>query len=35
MRVSALVVYPLKGASAVPLGELELDAMGPTGDRRF
>lgn len=35
MRVSALAVYPLKGASAVPLGELELDAMGPTGDRRF
>jgi uncharacterized protein YcbX len=35
MRVAALVVYPLKGASAVPLGELELDAMGPTGDRRF
>jgi hypothetical protein len=35
MRVTALAVYPLKGASAVPLGELELDAMGPTGDRRF
>jgi hypothetical protein len=35
MRVSALAVYPVKGASAVPLGELVLDAMGPTGDRRF
>ncbi|MGH8721549.1 MAG: MOSC domain-containing protein [Burkholderiales bacterium] len=35
MRVAALAVYPLKGASAVPLDAVELDAMGPAGDRRF
>jgi uncharacterized protein YcbX len=35
MRVATLAVYPLKGAAAVPLERLELDAMGPRGDRRY
>jgi hypothetical protein len=35
MRVAALAVYPLKGARAVPLDEVEFQQMGPTGDRRF
>jgi len=35
MRVSALAIYPLKGAAAVPLERLELDVMGPRGDRRY
>jgi uncharacterized protein YcbX len=35
MRVAALTVYPLKGAAALPLERIELDALGPRGDRRF
>ncbi len=35
MRVEALAIYPLKGAAAVPLERIELDAMGPRGDRRY
>lgn len=35
MRVAALAIYPLKGAQAVPLGAVELDALGPRGDRRY
>ena len=35
MRVGALAVYPLKGARAVALPALELDALGPAGDRRY
>jgi uncharacterized protein YcbX len=35
MRVAALAVYPLKGAAAVPLERVELDVMGPRGDRRY
>lgn len=35
MRVAALAVYPLKGAAAVPLERVELDALGPSGDRRY
>ncbi len=35
MRVEALAIYPLKGAAAVPLERVELDAMGPRGDRRY
>jgi hypothetical protein len=35
MRVSALVIYPLKGARAVPLDEVELEPLGPAGDRRY
>ena len=35
MRVSALAVYPLKGARAVALDEVELEPLGPAGDRRY
>lgn len=35
MRVAALAIYPLKGAQAVALGEVGLDALGPAGDRRY
>jgi len=35
MRVSALAIYPLKGAAALPLERIELDALGPLGDRRY
>ena len=35
MRVAALAIYPLKGAQAATLGEVELDALGPAGDRRY
>lgn len=35
MRVAALVVYPLKGAAALALERIELDALGPLGDRRY
>lgn len=35
MRVAALSIYPLKGAQAVNLAEVELDALGPAGDRRY
>jgi uncharacterized protein YcbX len=35
MRVAALVVYPLKGAAALALERIALDALGPLGDRRY
>jgi uncharacterized protein YcbX len=35
MRVSALAVYPVKGATAVALQSFEIDALGPVGDRRY
>jgi uncharacterized protein len=35
VRVGALAVYPLKGGRAIALDALELDEMGPSGDRRF
>lgn len=35
MRVGALAVYPLKGARALPMEMIELDALGPAGDRRY
>lgn len=35
MRVAALAVYPLKGAAALALERVELDALGPLGDRRY
>lgn len=33
--VSALYVHPLKSAAAVSVGDIELDARGATGDRRW
>jgi uncharacterized protein len=33
--VTALAVHPLKGARAVPLQAVELDELGPAGDRRY
>lgn len=33
--VAALAVYPVKGATAVPLASCEIDALGPIGDRRY
>ncbi len=35
MRVAALAVYPVKGASAVPRESVDIDALGPIGDRRY
>jgi uncharacterized protein YcbX len=35
MRVSALAIYPLKGAAAVALGQVEIDSLGPIGDRCY
>jgi uncharacterized protein YcbX len=35
VRVAALAIYPLKGARAASLAEVELDALGPAGDRRY
>lgn len=35
MRVTALAIYPLKGAAALTLEQVELDALGPRGDRRY
>ncbi|HEU4647068.1 MAG TPA: MOSC N-terminal beta barrel domain-containing protein, partial [Burkholderiales bacterium] len=35
MRITALAIYPLKGAAAVALEALEIDALGPVGDRRY
>lgn len=35
MRIAALAIYPLKGARAASLAEVELDALGPAGDRRY
>jgi len=35
MRVAALAVYPVKGATAVALESFEIDALGPVGDRRY
>jgi len=33
--VSSLHVYPIKGCKGVALREMDLDARGPAGDRRF
>lgn len=35
MRVGALAVYPLKGATALALESVEIDSLGPVGDRRY
>lgn len=35
MHVAALAIYPLKGAAAVALDAVEIDALGPVGDRRY
>lgn len=35
MRITALAIHPLKGAAALALDALELDALGPVGDRRY
>lgn len=35
MRVAALAVYPVKGATAVALESVRIDALGPVGDRRY
>ncbi len=34
-RVTGLWIYPLKGARAVALNQMELDQLGPAGDRRW
>lgn len=34
-RVAALSVFPVKGAAAVALDSVEIDALGPAGDRRY
>lgn len=34
-KVSALHVYPVKSCGGVARGEVQLDARGPVGDRRF
>jgi uncharacterized protein YcbX len=35
LRIAALAIYPLKGAAAVALDALQIDALGPVGDRRY
>ncbi len=35
MRIGALAVYPLKGAAALAIESVEIDALGPAGDRRY
>ena len=35
MRIATLAIYPLKGAAAVALDAVEIDALGPVGDRRY
>jgi hypothetical protein len=35
MRIAALAIYPVKGAAAVALDAVEIDALGPVGDRRY
>jgi hypothetical protein len=35
MRIAALAIYPVKGAAAVPLDSVDIDALGPVGDRRY
>jgi uncharacterized protein len=35
VHVGALAVYPLKGGRAIALDTMALDALGPSGDRRF
>jgi hypothetical protein len=35
MRIAALAIYPVKGAAAVALDSIEIDALGPVGDRRY
>jgi len=35
MHVAALAVYPLKGAAALALESVDIDALGPAGDRRY
>lgn len=35
MRIAELYVYPLKGGAALALEEIELDALGPSADRRY
>jgi uncharacterized protein YcbX len=35
VRLSALALYPVKGAAAVAAASAELDALGLVGDRRF
>jgi hypothetical protein len=35
MHIAALNLYPLKGAAAVALDAVEIDALGPVGDRRY
>ena len=34
-HVAVLTLYPLKGASGIEVPSLELDAVGPVGDRRW
>jgi len=35
MRITALSIYPLKGAAAAALDAVKIDALGPVGDRRY
>lgn len=35
MRVSALAIYPVKGAAAIALDSRDIDALGLAGDRRY
>lgn len=35
MRVTALAVYPLKGGRAMSVESVEIDDLGPKGDRRY
>lgn len=35
MRVAALALYPVKGATGIPVAAMQLDELGPVGDRRY
>lgn len=35
LRVSRLFIHPVKGLASLPVERLELDAVGPVGDRRW
>lgn len=35
MRISAINIYPIKGCRATPVESVEVDRLGPVGDRRL
>lgn len=35
VHIAALAIYPIKGCRGIPLDEVEVDRLGPAGDRRL